>query len=169
MERNGQYVCEFCTQNMATNIPPALHIWTPVFLSLSHTCPSSCRFPGLTFLSFLAVWARAGPGVWFSFWEGKYLQWRGLRGAGPGFNYGVCHPLCNAARLENTHCPTSAGVRSCRWMRCRGVMVCVCLCVCVRAAVVRLIPLDAEEGNLRVCMFIPPGSRVKRSDSPCWL
>ncbi len=45
----------------------------------------------------------------------------------------------------------------------------VCSAVCVRAVVVSLIPLDTAEGNLRVCMFIPPGCRVKRSDGSCWL
>ena len=52
---------------------------------------------------------------------------------------------------------------------CEYVCVFFFVCVCVRAVVVSLIPLDTAEGNLRVCMFIPPGCRVKWSDSSCWL
>jgi len=125
--------------NMATIIPPPLLLYFYVPHTFGHS--SFCLF--LTYVPPLyAFWANipvffgrlstCGPGVWFSFWEGKYLQCKGEpRGAGPGLNRGVCHLPCNPPKLEYTRWPTSARVRSSGWMRCRGVCVCVCVYVCV--------------------------------------
>lgn len=107
---------EFRTQNMATDALPSLLLCV-IFghlVSFSHThvpplYVSCAKHSCLFWLSEHVQRRESGCHSG----EGKYLQCRGeLRGAGPGLNYGVCHLLCNPAKLEYTHWPTSAGVRS---------------------------------------------------------
>lgn len=55
--KNAQHVCVNSPHKIMTT-------YIPLFSHVSLVC----TFPGLTFLSFLAIWARARLGVWFSFW-----------------------------------------------------------------------------------------------------
>lgn len=136
-----------------------------LFVAFSHMS-LFCTFFGLTFLSF---------------WPSEHVRGR-VSGSRSGRENICSVEECweELVLALTTGCATSSVtlpswsiaigllllcVRSSGWMKCRGVV----LCVCVRAVMVNLIPLDSAEGNLRVCMFIPPGCRVKRSDSSSWL
>lgn len=107
------------------------HVDTRLCVSSSHMS-LLCTFPGLKFLSFWPsehVQGRESGSHSGRMRERKYLECSGeLRGAGPGLNHGVCHLPSNPAKIEYTHWPICAGVRSSGWMRCRGVVLCLCVC-----------------------------------------